>query len=141
MSNTRTYDGQNLKSTIADVVVRTLQDYTGRGATRARTIVDHDTIVVVLEDVLSKGERVLVEHGRSEEVLRIRKTFQDTMKETLVGAIQQLTGRHVEAFMSANHSDPDYAVEVFLLGGPLITDDVPVTDLEEVVPGTDNSDL
>jgi uncharacterized protein YbcI len=98
-----------------------MQDYTGRGATRARTMIDGDTVVVVLEDTLTKGERVLVEHGREAEVLSIRRTFQETMRRELSVAVEQLTGRRVEAFMSTNHTAPDYAIEIFILGEPLPT--------------------
>lgn len=120
--HSRTHDGQSLKSAVADLVVRTMQDYTGRGATRARTIIDQDTILVVLEDTLTKGERVLVEHGREEDVLRIRRTFQETMRQDLSRAVEQLVGRRVDAFMSTNHTAPDYAIEIFMLGEPLAGD-------------------
>ncbi len=120
MSHTRTQDGQSLKSAVADLVVRTMQEYTGRGATRARTIIEQDTILVVLEDTLTKGERVLVEHGREDDVLLIRRTFQETMRDDLSRAVEQLVGLRVEAFMSTNHTMPDYAVEIFMLGEPLV---------------------
>ncbi|MFA4929150.1 MAG: Na-translocating system protein MpsC family protein [Patulibacter sp.] len=128
MPHTRTHEGQSLKSALSDLVVRTMQDYTGRGATRARTLIEHDTVMVVLEDILTKGERVLVSKGKSEEVLRIRRTFQDAMRDDLCQAVEQLTGRHVEAFMSTNHTEPDYAVEIFMLGD-LIVGDAPPSDL------------
>lgn len=115
----RPSDGHSFKSRLTDVVVRTMQEYTGRGATRARAMIEGDTIVVILEDTLTKGERVLVEHGRQAEVLSIRRTFQETMRRELSTAVEQLTGRRVEAFMSTNHTMPDYAVEIFVLGDPL----------------------
>lgn len=128
MPHTRIHEGQSLKSALSDLVVRTTQDYTGRGATRARTLIEHDAIMVVLEDILTKGERVLVAHGREDEVLRIRRTFQDAMREDLCRAVEQLTGRKVEAFMSTNHTQPDYAVEIFILGDPIVGD-APPADL------------
>lgn len=126
MPHTRANGGQSLKSALADLVVRTMQEYTGRGATRARAVVDQDVVMVILEDTLTKGERVLVERGREDEVLRIRRTFQDAMREDLCRAVEGLVGRRVEAFMSTNHTQPDYAVEIFMLG-ELIVSDAPPT--------------
>jgi uncharacterized protein YbcI len=37
------------------------------------------------------------------------------MRSDCVAAIEDLTGRTVIAFMSANHIDPDLAAEVFVL--------------------------
>jgi uncharacterized protein YbcI len=37
------------------------------------------------------------------------------MKAKFVDAIEELTGRKVAAFMSANRQDPDLAVEMFVL--------------------------
>jgi hypothetical protein len=37
------------------------------------------------------------------------------MKERFVETIERLTGGSVTAFMSANHQDPDLAVEMFVL--------------------------
>ena len=37
------------------------------------------------------------------------------MREDAIAKIEELTGRKVAAFMSANHIDPDLAAEVFVL--------------------------
>jgi hypothetical protein len=37
------------------------------------------------------------------------------MQERFVETVEGLTGRKVRAFMSANHQDPDLAVELFVL--------------------------
>ncbi len=37
------------------------------------------------------------------------------MQADAISAVQELTGRHVVAFMSTNHIEPDLAVEVFVL--------------------------
>jgi hypothetical protein len=45
----------------------------------------------------------------------MRRAFQDTMRDDLVAAVEALTGRTVEAFLSDNLHEPDVAVEVFLM--------------------------
>jgi hypothetical protein len=37
------------------------------------------------------------------------------MRDALISAVEQLTGRHVRAFLSDNSIDPDVAVESFVL--------------------------
>ena len=108
-------NGGQLASAISNRVVRVITDYTGRGPTRARTYLNDDLVSVVVRDSLTKGERSLVADGKTEVVLRMRKHFQDAMRRDLVAAVEELTGREVVAFFSANHVEPDAALESFLL--------------------------
>jgi uncharacterized protein YbcI len=92
-----------------------LHDYTGRGPTHARTTIGADTIVVTLRDSLTKAERTLAGRGQEVEVLAMRRAFQNTMRDDLIIAVETLTGRKVEAFLSDNLYEPDVAVEIFLM--------------------------
>lgn len=103
---------------ISNAVVELLRDYTGRGATRAHTTMRDNVVMVMLEQTLTKGERVLVDKGRGEQVLRLRHEYQEAMREQASARVTQITGQTVIAMMSANHLDPDLAVEIFVLGKP-----------------------
>ena len=48
-------------------------------------------------------------------MLEMRRAYQETMRPELIAIVERLTGRKVAAFMSANHVDPDVAVETFVL--------------------------
>jgi uncharacterized protein YbcI len=106
--------GGSQSAAISQSVVRLLSEHTGRGPTKARTTISKDLITVVLEATLTKGERSLVANGKGDLVLTTRHAFHQTMRSDLVTAVQDITGRDVAAFMSANHIDPDMAVEVFV---------------------------
>jgi uncharacterized protein YbcI len=106
-----------LSAAISTAVVHLFSEHTGRGPTKARTTVDGELVVVVLRDSMTRGERALVQRGKDADVLQLRRAFQDTMSEDLVAVIERLTGRNVQAFMSANHIRPDAAAEIFLLDG------------------------
>lgn len=108
-----------MHATLANLVVRYLREYTGRGPMKARSIISGDAAVVIMYDSLTKGEQVLVKHGHEDEVLQIRHTFQNAMKNDLVAAVEKLLERPVVAFMSSNHAHPDYSVEIFMLGPPV----------------------
>ncbi len=58
---------------------------------------------------------MLVSLGKEDAVLQIRHTFQDAMEADAIALVSELTGREVVAFMSTNHTDPDYAAEIFVL--------------------------
>ncbi len=115
MSSTERPGDGSPAAAISNLVVRLMSEYTGRGPTKSRTYLHEDLVTVVLQDTLTKGERSLVRDGREELVLSTRLAYQMTMRNDLIAGLEQLTGRSVRAFMSANHMNPDIAVEIFLL--------------------------
>ena len=104
-----------LNAAISEALVRLMADTTGRGPTKARTTIDRDLIVVMLQNTLTAGERYLADSDRVEQVLAMRRAYQEAMSADCIAAIEQLAGRTVTAFMSANHLDPDLAAEIFVL--------------------------
>jgi len=106
---------------ISNMVVRLTSQYTGRGPTKARTYFNDDLVTVILQDTLTKAEHTLVGHDRRELVLSARHALQEAMEVELVAGLQEIVGRDVVAFLSANHADPDYAAEIFILGSPIDT--------------------
>jgi uncharacterized protein YbcI len=96
-------------------VVRIFHEYTGRGPTKARTTITGDLVVVLLADTLLKAEKHLAGNGHAEQVLGIRRAFQDTMREELTAVVEDVNRREVIAFMSHNHIEPDLAAELFIL--------------------------
>jgi uncharacterized protein YbcI len=100
---------------IGNLITRLLSDYTGRGPTRARTHFNENLITIVVQDLLTKGERSLIRDGKQDLVLETRRAYQQTMGEDLTAGIEEITGRQVIAFLSANNLDPDLAIESFML--------------------------
>jgi uncharacterized protein YbcI len=95
--------------------VQVLRDYTGRGPTKARSVIDRDSVTILLADTLTPGERRLADAGKADRVLETRHEFQQLMRDDLVKVVEDALDRKVIAFMSTNHIDPDMAVEVFVL--------------------------
>jgi uncharacterized protein YbcI len=113
----RPADG-TLPSAISTAIVRLMREYTGRGPMKAQTTIRGNVVLVMLEQTLTKGEQVLVNKGRSENVLALRREYQEAMREESSDKIAELTGREVTAMMSANHLAPDLAAEIYVLDGP-----------------------
>jgi uncharacterized protein YbcI len=108
-------EGTALNGAISQAIVRLMAESTGRGPTKARTTIDRDLIVVLFGNSLTPGERYLADSDRTEQVIEMRRAYQDAMRSDCVAAVEDLTGRTVVAFMSANHIEPDFAAEVFVL--------------------------
>jgi uncharacterized protein YbcI len=100
---------------ISNGAVRLLQEYTGRGPTKTRTVINTDTVMILFGDTLTKAERKLAENGDGDMVLQMRHRFQQAMRDDLIALVEIQMERKVVAFMSANHIDPDMAAEVFVL--------------------------
>ncbi len=107
--------GGSRSAAISNLTVRLMSQYTGRGPTRARTFINEDMVTVVLQDTLTRAELTLLEHDHAPTVLATRHTFQQVMGPELVAGVEAIMQRRVAAFLSANHVDPDIAVETFIL--------------------------
>jgi uncharacterized protein YbcI len=108
-------EGQGPGPMISTAAVQLLHEYTGRGPTKAKTLISEDVVTVLLADTLTKGERTLVDNGRSDRVIQLRHDYQVAMRDDFVAIVERQLERKVIAFMSQNHIDPDLAVEVFVL--------------------------
>ena len=104
-----------LAAAVSSHIVRLLSEYTGRGPTRARTVVRGNVVVCVTHDNMTKGERRLVEAGEGDTVVSIRRKFQSTMRDDLVAGVETLTGRTVISFMSDHDPETDHAADIFVL--------------------------
>jgi uncharacterized protein YbcI len=109
------HESQSRSAKIATSAVQLLHEYTGRGATKAKTTIDQTIVTILLADTLTTGERTLVDNGHADHVLQVRHDYQTAMRGDLVGLVERELDRKVIAFMSQNHIEPDLAVEVFVL--------------------------
>ena len=100
---------------IAREVVRIHAQYYGRGPTKARAIWRHDVVAVILEEIFTKAEEILVEAGRFDQVRSHRQAFQDQVEPLFRNVVEQATGHSVRGFLS-QVSEEGIASEVFVLG-------------------------
>jgi uncharacterized protein YbcI len=103
---------------LADVtrdLVRLHEEYYGKGPTKARTYSVNDTLISILEGGFTTVEKTLIAEGRPETVHEMRRSFQRAMEDRFRAVVEEATGRRVIAYMSEIHTDPDLAVELFVL--------------------------
>lgn len=102
-------------ATISNGLVALHRKHYGKGPTSAKTyLVDH-TVICMLRGGFTTVERTLTDQGRSDAVLEIRRTFQETLEGEFRGVVEDALGRKVLAYVSQVHSNPDFAVEIFML--------------------------
>lgn len=109
-------------SEISREVVRIHSQFFGRGPTKAKTIWRHNVVVVILEEIFTKAEEMLVDAGRFDHVRTHRQVFQDHVEPLFRNAIEQATGRGVRSFLS-QVTEEGIAAEVFVLEEKPVAED------------------
>jgi uncharacterized protein YbcI len=104
-----------LASQISREIVQLHARMYGRGPTRAKTYVNDEYVLCLLEDVFTTAERTLVDAGNTEQVAATRRAFQEAVAEEFVQIVEASTGQRVRAFISQVHMDPEISTELFLL--------------------------
>ena len=105
----------NPRLRISNEIVHLHSEYYGRGPSKAKTYIQDDLVVVVLEETFTRAERTLVERGEIDAIQNIRRRFQQQMKEEFTSCIEQATGRKVRAFLSETNLEEDVSCEIFLM--------------------------
>ena len=99
---------------ISNAMVRLYKEQFGRGPTKVRTAyAGPDTLISTLEDSMTPAERNMVALGEHQRLRDIRMFFQHASEREFVGAVEQITGRKVRAFVSGMDTYQDVASEVF----------------------------
>ena len=101
---------------VSNAMVRLYKEMFGRGPTKARSgLSGPDTLVCTLEDTFTPAERKMVEADELQRLRELRMYFQHASENEFVGAVEQITGRKVRAFVSGMDVHRDVATEVFYL--------------------------
>jgi hypothetical protein len=64
---------------------------------------------------MTRAEKALVAEGKADEVRHLRDSFPSLLREHATGAVEELVGRRVIAFLGDHAVDPDWAVGCFVL--------------------------
>ena len=101
---------------IANRVVSLHKEHLGRGPALLRVYDHGELLVLLIRDPYTAIEQTLAEGGHAEPVRKQRSILQRLLRADLTSVIRAALDCDVEAFMSANHHDPDLMVEVVVLG-------------------------
>jgi uncharacterized protein YbcI len=99
---------------VSRAMVRIYKEQFGRGPERVRShYAGPDAIVCFLEQTLTPVERTLAAIGEQQRLRDMRMLFQYAAEAEFRGAIEEITGRRVSAFVSGIDVDADVASELF----------------------------
>lgn len=90
----------------------------GRGPTKARSYLQNDYAVCILEEIFTTAERTLIGAGSSAHVSETRNKFQEAVKDEFIGVVERITGRGVKVFLSQVDVDANLALEFFIFADP-----------------------
>ena len=100
---------------ISNAISRVHKEFIGRGPTNSRTTIDGNLVVCLLEGGFTRAEQTLRANDMGDVVAAERLGLQDSIRHAVIAAVEQITGRRVHSFMSANDLDQGLQVEVFVL--------------------------
>jgi uncharacterized protein YbcI len=101
---------------LSNAMVHIYKEDFGRGPTRSVSyFAGPDAIVCILRDSLTRAEVRLVEIGEAERMRETRLVFQHASADKFRDAVEEVTGRKVEAFVSGIDGNIDLSVEFFTL--------------------------
>jgi uncharacterized protein YbcI len=99
---------------VANVIVHLYKETFGRGPTKARAMFSgSDTLVVVLQDVMTVAERQLMALGEHSRVREQRLLLQLALEDRKRLEVQRILKRRVLACVSGADPDRNLAVEFF----------------------------
>jgi uncharacterized protein YbcI len=113
---------------VSNAISRLHKQFIGRGPTNSRTTIDGDVVVCLLEGGFTVAEQTLNDNDKQELVVAGRVGLQDAMRQAMIASVQEITGRRVRSFMSANDLEHNFQTEVFVLW-PEDVDDVNSLDI------------
>jgi uncharacterized protein YbcI len=116
LSDRHDADGADLAGVTSELV-RLHSEYYGKGPTKAGSYMVGDAVVSILEGGFTTVEATLIAEGKADAVHDVRRSLHSAMEGRFRRVVEDQTGRSVVAYLSQTHTDPDLAVELFVLDG------------------------
>jgi uncharacterized protein YbcI len=107
-----------LRADISNAMVGLKKEFYGKGPTKAKTYINDNYILCVLQGGLTLNEETLLAAGQAQLVREYRLRFQEAMADATTEAIERLTGRKVLGYHSQIVFEPEHGFEIFVLDGP-----------------------
>jgi uncharacterized protein YbcI len=102
-------------ATVSNGIVQLLRETYGRGPTKAKSYLNDNIVLVVLEDILTTVEKTLLDDGKEALVREVRLTYQSAESNRFKSVVEDAMGRKVLTYHSQVTFRPDMAFEIFVL--------------------------
>ena len=111
--------GQGIAAQISNAMVGLKKEFYGRGPVKAKTYINDNYLLCVLQGGLTRNEETLLEAGEEKLVRTYRLRFQEVVTAPVTEAVERITNRKVIGYHSQIVFNPEYAFEIFVLDRPL----------------------
>src|SRR5438309_232688 len=78
---------------ISNAISRLHKEFVGRGPTNSRTTIDGNLVVCLLEGGYTRAEQTLGANDKADLVAAARLGLQEAMRQAMIAAVEQITGR------------------------------------------------
>jgi uncharacterized protein YbcI len=110
-----------VRAALSNALVALMKEHYGKGPTAAKSFINDEYVLTVLEGGLTRNEETLLAAGRGDTVRDYRLSFQQVIRDEMCGAVERVTGRRVLDYHSQIVFDPPRSFEIFVLDAPLPT--------------------
>ena len=108
-----------VRAALSNALVALMKEHYGKGPTAAKSFINDEYVLTVLEDGLTRNERRLLDAGEEKLVRDYRLRFQQAVEEEFSSAVERITDRRVLTYHSQIVFDPPRSFEFFVLDRPL----------------------
>lgn len=110
------FSGDELLAAVTDEMITLHERYHHRQPVSAKTmLLGGELLACVLGGVYTDVEKTMIELQRTAIVQETRSAFQNAMQHKFIAAVERLSGREVQTFISNHHVRPDIEIELFML--------------------------
>ena len=101
--------------TICNAITGALKQSCGKGPTKVKAYNTHDDVAVVVQDMLTTLERMLVQDGHEQLVSEARQVLIDRVAKECRATIEQATGQRVVGWQTEVNPSADRAITLVQL--------------------------
>ncbi len=108
-----------IRASLSNALVALMKERYGKGPTAAKSFINDEYVLTVLEGGLTRNEETLLAAGKEDLVREYRLCFQSVVEKDFTGAVERITGRTVLTYHSQIVFNPTRSFEIFVLDQPL----------------------
>jgi uncharacterized protein YbcI len=108
-----------IRAALSNALVALMKELYGKGPTAAKSFINDEYVLTVLEGGLTRNEETMLAAGKENLIREYRLCFQSVVEEQFTGAVERITGRKVLTYHSQVVFDPPRSFEIFMLDQPL----------------------
>ena len=114
-----------VRAALSNALVALMKEHYGKGPTAAKSFINDEYVLTVLEGGLTRNEETMLAAGEGALVREYRLGFQQVIRAEMCGAVERVTGRRVLDYHSQIVFDPPRSFEIFVLDAALPTPAAP----------------